>query len=148
MRPDHEHRRHEVHSGDDGASSITMLHEPRHPVVVISYNPAARYMEAKCPEGQLSKTGVGVEKLLHPKFAKIKMRQDALRTTYLIFWTFCIPRILTVWEETGVFQQLQAISQVCAFPSPFSGSMSDIGMFRQLGFELWLSPCLVGRGIS
>ena len=34
MRPDYEDRRHEVHSGDDGAYSITMLHEPRHSVVV------------------------------------------------------------------------------------------------------------------
>lgn len=34
MRPDYEDRRHEVQSGDDGTYSITMLHEPRHSVVV------------------------------------------------------------------------------------------------------------------
>lgn len=34
MRPDHEDRRHDVHSGDDGAYSITMLHAPRRSVVV------------------------------------------------------------------------------------------------------------------
>ena len=34
MRPDHEGRRHEVHSGNDGTYSITMLHAPRHSVVV------------------------------------------------------------------------------------------------------------------
>ena len=48
---------------------------------------------------------VAVEKLLRPKFAKIKLRYDALQTTFLIFETFCIPQVLAVWEETGVFQQ-------------------------------------------
>jgi len=53
---------------------------------------------------------VAVEKLLRPKFPKIKLRYDALQTTFLIFKTFCIPQILAVWEETGVFQQPQAIT--------------------------------------
>ena len=53
---------------------------------------------------------VAVEKLLRPKFAKIKLRYDALQTTFLIFETFCIPQILAVWEETGVFQQPQAVT--------------------------------------
>jgi hypothetical protein len=48
---------------------------------------------------------VAVEKLLCPKFTKIKLRQDALQTTFLIFETFCIPPISAVWEETRLFQQ-------------------------------------------
>ena len=55
---------------------------------------------------------MAVEKLLPPKFAKIKLRQDALQTTFLIFETFCIPQILAVWEETGVFQQPLPISLI------------------------------------
>ena len=57
-----------------------------------------------------------VEKLLPPKFVKIKLRQDALRTTFLILETFCIHQILAVWEETGVFQQPQALMLIDPFP--------------------------------
>jgi hypothetical protein len=53
---------------------------------------------------------VGVEKLLAAKIAKVKLRYDALQTALLISWTFSIPQILPVWEETGVFQQPQAIT--------------------------------------
>jgi hypothetical protein len=35
---------------------------------------------------------VAVEKLLPPKFAKIKLRYDALQTAFLIFKIFCIPK--------------------------------------------------------
>jgi hypothetical protein len=47
---------------------------------------------------------VAVEKLLPMKFAKIKLRQDALQTTILIFYTFSIPEIPIVWEGIGLFQ--------------------------------------------
>ena len=32
---------------------------------------------------------------------------------------------------SGVFQQTQALSQLCAFRSPFSVSMSDVEIYRQ-----------------
>jgi hypothetical protein len=58
------------------------------------------------------KSPVAVEKLLPVKFAKIKLRQDALETTFLIFWTLCIPQILAVWEETGLFQHPRLFATV------------------------------------
>jgi len=53
--------------------------------------------------------GVTFEKLLRSQFAKIKLRQDALQNGCL-FYTFCIPQILAVWEENGLFQLPQARS--------------------------------------
>jgi len=55
---------------------------------------------------------VAVEKLFRAKSAKINLRQDALQTTFLIFKTFCIPQILAVWKQTGVFQQARLFSTV------------------------------------
>jgi hypothetical protein len=51
-----------------------------------------------------------VEKLFRSKFAKIKLRQDALQTAFLIFWTFCIPQILAVSEANRVFKQPRRVS--------------------------------------
>jgi hypothetical protein len=62
------------------------------------------------------KPGVGVEKLLRPKVAKIKLRQDALQTTFLIFKTFCIPQISVVWE--GLFQQPQDVTSTGIADAP------------------------------
>jgi hypothetical protein len=80
-------------------------------------------------------TGVGVEKLFTAKFAKIKSRQDVLQTTSSIFWTFHIPQILAVREETGLFQQAQALAQVCAVCSPHPRSMSAIAMLQQQSYK-------------
>ena len=51
------------------------------------------------------KSGVAVEKLLRAKSAKIRLRQDALKTTFSIFKAFCTPQISALWEKTGLFQQ-------------------------------------------
>jgi hypothetical protein len=55
---------------------------------------------------------VGVEKLLPPKFAKIKFRQDALQTTLSVFLDIFhplpIPPNLGDFEENGLFQQRRA----------------------------------------
>jgi hypothetical protein len=48
---------------------------------------------------------VAVEKLVAPKFANIKARQDALQTTFSVFLAICYPPNLAVWDEKGVFQQ-------------------------------------------
>jgi hypothetical protein len=53
---------------------------------------------------------VAVEKLVAPKFAKIKSRQDALQTTFSLFLDIFYPPNLAVWDEKGVFQQPLAIS--------------------------------------
>jgi hypothetical protein len=57
---------------------------------------------------------VAVEKLVAPKFAKTKSRQDALQTTFSVFLDiFYLPN-LAVWDEKGVFQQPRLISTVIA----------------------------------
>jgi hypothetical protein len=61
-----------MHGGIDGAL--------RHSLLGI----ASIYRFLYSPS-QLTKSGVGVEKVLPAKFAKIKSRQDALQTTFLIF---------------------------------------------------------------
>src|SRR5882724_4212698 len=50
-------------------------------------------------------TGVGVEKLLRAKFAKIKSCQDAPQTTFSVFLDIFYPPNSCCSEETGVFQQ-------------------------------------------
>jgi hypothetical protein len=42
----------------------------------------------------LAKSGVAVEKLLTPKFAKIRLRQDALQSIFSGHPKFSIPQIL------------------------------------------------------
>jgi hypothetical protein len=64
---------------------------------------------------------VPVEKLLRPKFTKIKLREDAPQTILLISYTFSIPQILAVWEETGVFQHPQAITPTTILGPPWQG---------------------------
>jgi hypothetical protein len=56
-------------------------------------------------------SGVAVEKLVAPKFAKIKSPQDELQTTFSVFLDIFYPQNLAVWDEKGVFQQPQAISR-------------------------------------
>jgi hypothetical protein len=48
---------------------------------------------------------VAVEKLLSVKFAKIKLRQDALQTIFSIFLDIFYPPNLRCGEENGLFQQ-------------------------------------------
>jgi hypothetical protein len=55
---------------------------------------------------------VAVEKLLPEKFAKIKLRQDALQTTFLFFLDIFYPLNFGYFEENGVFQQPLSISLV------------------------------------
>jgi hypothetical protein len=47
---------------------------------------------------------VAVEKLFRAKFAKIKLRQDALQTTFSIFLDIFYPPNFRCFEENGVFQ--------------------------------------------
>jgi hypothetical protein len=62
----------------------------------------------------LSLTGVPVEKLFSAKFAKIKSRQDALplQAIFSDRETFCIPQILAICVQMGLFQQTQAFAQL------------------------------------
>jgi hypothetical protein len=55
-------------------------------------------------------TGVAIEKLVAPKFAKIKSRRGALQTTFSVFLDIFYPLDLAVLDEKGVFQQPQAIA--------------------------------------
>jgi hypothetical protein len=48
---------------------------------------------------------VAVEKLLSVKFAKIKLRQDALQTIFSIFLDIFYPPNFRCFEENGLFQQ-------------------------------------------
>jgi hypothetical protein len=50
------------------------------------------------------KNRVAVEKLLPAKFAKIKLRQDALQTTFPVFLDIFYPPNFGCFEENGVFQ--------------------------------------------
>jgi hypothetical protein len=59
---------------------------------------------------------VAVEKLVAPKFAKIKSRQDALQTTFSVFLDIFYPPNLAVWDEKGVFQQPRLLATVTALP--------------------------------
>jgi hypothetical protein len=62
-------------------------------------------------ESQLSQSGVAVEKL-PTKFAKIKLRQDALQTTFSTFLDNFYPPNPRCFEGNGVFQHPQALSQL------------------------------------
>jgi hypothetical protein len=44
-----------------------------------------------------------VEKLNLSKLVEKTLRQDALRTTFLVFQAFCIHQILAVWEKMDFF---------------------------------------------
>jgi hypothetical protein len=55
---------------------------------------------------------VGVEKLLPAKFAKTKLRQDALQTTFSVFLDIFYPPIFRCFDENGVFQQPCLLSTV------------------------------------
>jgi hypothetical protein len=57
---------------------------------------------------------VAVEKLFLAKFAKIKLRQDALWAIFSDRETFCIPQISTVFDQKGVFQQPRLFSTTTA----------------------------------
>jgi len=61
--------------------------------------------------GKLAKAGVAVEKLLPAKFAKIKLRQDVLQTTFSVFLNIFYPPIFRRFEENGLFQQPQAFTR-------------------------------------
>jgi len=60
------------------------------------------------------KSPVAVEKLLRPKFAKIKLRYDALQPIFFDFQDILYPQILAVWEETGVFQHPRLFTSATA----------------------------------
>ena len=71
---------------------------------------------------------MAVEKLLPAKFAKIKLRQDALQTTFLVFLDIFYPPNFGCFEENGLFQHPQAIT--LRIPGP--DILSVIEIFRQL----------------
>ena len=58
---------------------------------------------------QLLLTGVAVEKLFPAKFAKTKLHQDALETTFSVFLDIFYPPNFRCFDENGVFQQPQAV---------------------------------------
>jgi hypothetical protein len=71
--------------------------------------------QAKASQGQclaglkprnpsMSESRVAVEKLLRAKCAKIKLRQDALQTTFSIFLDIFYPPNFRCFEENEVFQ--------------------------------------------
>ena len=53
---------------------------------------------------------MGVEKLLSVKFAKIKLRQDALQTIFSIFLDIFYPPNFRCFEENGLFQHPQTLT--------------------------------------
>jgi hypothetical protein len=53
---------------------------------------------------------VAVEKLLPAKFAKIKLRQDALQTPFSVFLDIFYRPNFRCFEGNGVFQHPQAIT--------------------------------------
>jgi hypothetical protein len=64
---------------------------------------------------------VPVEELFLAKFAKIKLRQECLISDLLKSEGIFYPQYFSFLDEKRVFQQAQAIAQVCAFCSPNSG---------------------------
>src|SRR5206468_13108101 len=67
----------------------------------------------RCAWGrQLTKSGVAVEKLLSVKFAKIKLRQDALQTIFSIFLDIFYPPNFRCFEENGLFQHPHLLTKV------------------------------------
>ena len=73
---------------------------------------------------------MAVEKLLSVKFAKIKLRQDALQTIFSIFLDIFYPPNFRCFEENGLFQHPRLISTV-----------------RKLHFVfIWLPAVKVGSG--
>ena len=62
------------------------------------------------PNPPTSAIGVAVEKLLRAKFAKIKLPQDALQTTFSIFLDIFYPPNFRCFEKNGVFQQPRLIT--------------------------------------
>ena len=63
---------------------------------------------------------MAVEKLLSVKFAKIKLRQDALQTIFSIFLDIFYPPNFRCFEENGLFQHPQAITPVIEATSAVS----------------------------
>jgi hypothetical protein len=59
----------------------------------------------------LATNRVGVEKLFPAKFAKTKLRQDALQTTFSVFLDIFYSPNFRCFDENGVFQQPQAITR-------------------------------------
>jgi hypothetical protein len=82
---------------------------------------------------------VAVEKLLLPKFAKIKLCQDALQTTFSVFLDISYPPNFRCFEENGLFQHPHSISyndamstlRVPSFGSGIGATQCDITLRRQ-----------------
>ena len=85
---------------------------------------------------QLLQPGVAVEKVFPARFAKIKSRQEALRTTFSVFLDIFYPPIFRRFGENGLFQHPQAIIPTTPpgspRASPRAGVVSVIAMLRQL----------------
>ena len=67
---------------------------------------------------------MAVEKLFPAKFGKIKLRQDALQTSFSVFLDIFYPPIFRCFDENGVFQQPQAITLI----DPELGSLIPEGV--------------------
>ena len=88
---------------------------------------------------QLVSSPVGVEKLFPAKFAKIKLRHDALQTTFSVFLDIFYPSNFGYFEENGVFQQPRLVSTViCGIDrdstriSPFEFSEAELQAWENL----------------
>jgi hypothetical protein len=81
---------------------------------------------------------VGVEKLLPVKFAKIKLRQDALQTILSIFLDIFYPPNFRCFEENGLFQHprlFTATSGVVPVTFVFSPSITPVFVAAVLRLE-------------
>ena len=65
--------------------------------------------------GLLTKSGVGFEKLVPAKFAKIRLHQEALQSIFSGRLDIFYPPISAVWDEKRVFQHPQAIALIEGF---------------------------------
>jgi len=72
---------------------------------------------------------VAVEKLLPAELAKIKLRQDALQTTFAVFLDIFYPPIFRRFEEHGLFQQPRLITTFQLSNDPSMWSILDRRMF-------------------
>ena len=96
---------------------------------------------------------MAVEKLLSVKFAKIKLRQEALQTTFSIFLDIFYPPNFGCFGENGVFQQPRLFASIIRYnlaSTKESTSAMKKSMWRaviEVGFIIFLfySNLLMGE---
>ena len=109
-------------------------------VALRSSSPSSlRPRRASLPD-RLLQSGVAVGKLFFAKFAKMKLRQDALQSIFSVRLDFSIPQILAVFGEKGVFQHPQAITLRVRGVSRSRLRQSSCGKYQRRSGHLELSP--------